>query len=83
MTNPISLVVTYNRSARENIRWTVDATALLLSPTGCASMNKQYRSDESLAIEDVMDRLTVQLSAPSHPLLFEVGIPVSISTKFH
>ncbi len=42
----------------------------------------QYWSDEPPAIEDVMDRLTVQLSAPSASTALRGEDSVSISTKF-
>ena len=81
MTNPISLVVTYDPSF-EKFFVDVDATALLFPDGVSFDDDPQYWSEEPLAIEDVMDRLTVQLSAPSVSTVFRGEDSASISTKF-
>ena len=81
MTNPISLVVTYNPML-EKFSVDVDATALLFPDGLYFDDDTQYWSDEPLAIEDVMDRLTVQLSAPTASTALRGEDSVSISTKF-
>ena len=81
MTNPISLVVTYDPTL-EKFSVDVDATALLFPDGVSFDDDPQYWSEEPLAIEDVMDRLTVQLSAPSVSTVFRGEDSVSISTKF-
>ena len=81
MTNPISLVVTYDPTI-EKFSVDVDATALLFPDGVNFDDDTQYWSYEPLAIEDVMDRLTVQLSAPTASTALRGEVSVSISTKF-
>ena len=81
MTNPISLVVTYDPTL-EKFSVDVDATALLFPGGVYFDDDTQYWSDEPLAIEDVVDRLTVQLSAPTASTALRGEDSVSISTKF-
>ena len=81
MTNPISLVVTYN-STLEKFSVDVEATALLFPDGAYFDDDTQYWSDDPLAIEDVVDRLTVQLSTPTTSTALLGEDSVSISTKF-
>ena len=81
MTNPISLVVSYDPSL-EKFSVDVDATVLLFPDGVSFDDDPQYWSEEPLAIEDVMDRLTVQLNAPTVSTSLRGEDSVSISTKF-
>jgi hypothetical protein len=81
MTNPISLVVTYDPTL-EKFSVDVDATALLFPEGVRFDDDTQYWSDEPPAIEDVVQRLAVQLSSPAPPTAPGAREPVAISTKF-
>ena len=59
-----------------------DATALLLPDGVYFYGDMQYWSDVPLATENAMDRLTVQLSAPTASAALRGVDSVSISTKF-
>ena len=81
MTNRISLVVTYN-PVSEKFSVDADATQLLFPDGVYVDDDTQYWSDEPLAIEDVIDRLTVQLGAYPESAARQGEESVPISTKF-
>ena len=81
MTKRISLVVTYDPTS-EKFSVDANATALLFPDGVYFDDDTQYWSDQPLAIEDVMDRLTVRLSASPESAALQGEESVPISTKF-
>lgn len=80
MTKRISMVVTYDTGSRE---FFVDCdTTEVHFPEGlCWDDEAEYWADEPLLVEDVVQRLAVQLSSP-RPFTAAAREPAPISTKF-
>jgi hypothetical protein len=81
MTKRISMVVTYDTGSRE---FFVDSdTTEAHFPEGlCWDDEAEHWADEPRLVEDVVQRLAVQLSSPAPPTVTGTREPVSISTKF-
>jgi len=81
MTKRISIVVTYET---ESEKFVVDSdTTEVHFPEGLCWDNETERwTDEPLLVEDVVQRLAVQLSSPAPPAAPSAKGPVAISTKF-
>jgi hypothetical protein len=81
MTKRISIVVTYDT---ESEKFVVDGdTTEVHFPEGlCWDDETEHWADEPLLVEDVVQRLAVQLSSPAPPAAPSAKEPVAISTKF-